>query len=210
MSINQNDLRVIKTKRGLREAFVRLLLEKDYDAISIQDIATEAETARVTFYRHYKNKEELLGDCLNVTFEDLAERVEHATRVEQASGGNFQQGYSPLLTFYEHIQEQETLYHILFSSLGTQIALGRLKKLLAERLKHQIIKRFPGQQFLAPLDIIAYHFASAQIGLAVWWLQNGKPYSSEYMAKISFWLNMAGSARGLGYTGLPVAPPPLS
>ena len=64
MSVNQNDLRVIKTKRGLREAFIRLLLQKGYDAISIQDIATEAQAARVTFYRHYKDKEELLVDCL--------------------------------------------------------------------------------------------------------------------------------------------------
>jgi AcrR family transcriptional regulator len=51
MGINQNDLRVIKTKRGLREAFIRLLLEKGYEAISIQDLATEAETVRVTSYR---------------------------------------------------------------------------------------------------------------------------------------------------------------
>ena len=66
MSINQNDLRVIKTKRGLREAFIRLLLEKGYDAISIQDIATEAEAARVTFYRHYQNKEELFSTVLKL------------------------------------------------------------------------------------------------------------------------------------------------
>ena len=34
MSIDKNDLRVIKTKRGLREAFIRLLLEKGYDGIT--------------------------------------------------------------------------------------------------------------------------------------------------------------------------------
>ena len=85
MSVNQNDLRVIKTKRGLRDAFIRLLLQKGYDAISIQDIATEAQAARVTFYRHYKDKEELLVDCLNVIYEEVSKRVKQVPVEENLS-----------------------------------------------------------------------------------------------------------------------------
>lgn len=203
MNVNENDLRVIKTKRGLREALIRLLLEKDYDAISIQEIAHRAEAARVTFYRHYKNKEELLIDCLSVTYEELAERINHAPEED------FRQGSSPMLAFYEHIQEQETIYHILFSNRGTQLVIGRLRKFLAERAKLLISERIPEEQLLAPLDIIAYHIASAQIGLAAWWLENDTSYSPEYMAQISFWLIMAGSVRGLGLEGFAVDPPPL-
>lgn len=203
MAANQNDLRVIKTKRGLRQAFIRLLLEKGYDAISIQDIATEAETARVTFYRHYKDKGELLFDCLNVVYEELAERV------QKASGDEHRQGYFAMLVLYEHIQEKETLYQILFSNQGTQQVIVRLRRLFADRVKAQIKERFPPEQLLAPVDIIANHIASAQMGLAAWWLQNHQLYTPEYMAQISFWLSMAGSARGIGLEDFPVAPPPL-
>jgi AcrR family transcriptional regulator len=203
MSINQNDLRVIKTKRGLREAFIRLLLEKGYDAISIQDIATEAQAARVTFYRHYKNKEELLLDCLNVVYEELVERV------EQVSAEEIQQGFSPLLFFYEHIQEKEALYQILFSSQGAQFLVTRLRQLISERTKIQIEERFPAGQLLAPIEIIANHMASAQIGLVVWWLENDKPYSPEYMAQISFWLSMAGNMRGFGQDEFHIPPPQI-
>ena len=193
MSVNQNDLRVIKTKRGLRDAFIRLLLYKGYDAISIQDIATEAEVARVTFYRHYRDKEELLVDCLNVIYEEVAKRVNQVSVDD-----DFEQAYLPLYIFYEHIQEEEAIYKVLFSSRGTQVVIERLRKLFADRAKKQITERFPEKQLQVPLDILAYHSASAQVGLAIWWLENDKPYSPEYMAQASLWLSLAGNARGFG------------
>jgi AcrR family transcriptional regulator len=203
MGINQNDLRVIKTKRGLREAFLRLLLEKGYDAISIQDIATEAEAARVTFYRHYKNKEELLVDCIDVIFEGLAEHIRQVTDEE------FQQGYSPGLAFYMQIQEDGKIYRLLSTSRAGQFLIKRLIELFAERVKIQIEARFPAEQLQAPIDIIAYHIASAQIGLVNWWIENDQPYSPEYMAQISLWLSLAGSARGFGLEELPINPPKI-
>ncbi len=204
MGINQNDLRVIKTKRGLREAFVRLLLQKGYDAISIQDIATEAQTARVTFYRHYKNKEELLVDCLNVIYEEISERINQASVDD-----DFKLVYLPSLIFYEHIQEEETLYKILFSSRGTQVVIEQFRKLFADKAKAQIAERLPAEQLRVPLDIIAYHTASAQIGLAIWWLENDKPYPLDYMAQVSVWLSAAGIMRGLGQDEIYRDPPQM-
>jgi AcrR family transcriptional regulator len=203
MSINQNDLRVIKTKRGLREAFIRLLLEKGYDAISIQDIATGAEAARVTFYRHYKNKEELLLDCLDMVYEELVERV------KQVSGEEVQQEYLPLMVFYKHIQEKEELYQILFSSQGAQFLVKRLKELIAQRTRIQIEENILKEQLLVPIEIIANHIGSAIIGLVVWWLENEKPYPPEYMAQLSYWLSFAGNARALGFDQYQVPPPQM-
>jgi AcrR family transcriptional regulator len=203
MGINQNDLRVIKTKRGLREAFIRLLLEKGYDAISITDIATEAEAARVTFYRHYRNKEELLIDCIDMIYDDLAGHI------KQLSNDELRQGYSPMLAFYKQIQKDGKIYRLLSSSRAGQFLVKRLIDLFAARTKTQIEARFPAEQLLAPIDVIAYHVASAQIGLANWWIENDQPYSPEYMARISFWLSMAGSVRGLGLEGLPIDSPKI-
>ena len=206
MSINHNDLRVIKTRRGLRESFIRLLQEKDYDAISITDIATEAEMARVTFYRHYENKEELLVECLSKTYQQLSKRFKHLPKI---SAEAVQQGYIPMLGLYEHIREEETLYRIIFSNRGTQVVVEKLRKFLADRVKEQLMERFPEDQFLAHVEIIAYHFASAQLGMAAWWLENDMPYSPGYMAQISFWLSLAGSARGYSVENFPLAPPTM-
>ncbi|MGD2157297.1 MAG: TetR/AcrR family transcriptional regulator [Anaerolineales bacterium] len=203
MGINQTDLRVIKTKRGLREAFLRLLLEKGYDAISIQDIATEAEAARVTFYRHYKNKEELLIDCIDMICENYAKHI------RQASNEEFRQGYSPMLAVYKQLKDDGKIYRILSKSHAGQFLTKRLIELFAQRVQIQLEARFPAEQLLIPVEIIAYHIASAQIGLTSWWIENDQPYSPEYMAQISFWLSMAGSARGFGLEELPIDPPKI-
>jgi hypothetical protein len=101
------------------------------------------------------------------------------------------------------------LYKILFSSQGAHFLVNRVRELIAERTIIQIKEQFPEEKLLAPVEIIANHIASAQIGLVVWWLENDKPYPAAYMAQVSLWLSIAGSARGYGAEAFPLAPPPI-
>lgn len=192
MRINTDDPRVRKTRRGLQQALVRLILRQGYDSITIQDIATEAETARITFYRHYRDKEELLTDCLNVLYEELK------TKTERLSPENILAGRSPTAILYEHIEEQETLYRILFSSQGTHTVIERMRHHIAMQVMDsaQQVGRQPVGDI--PLEVVAYHAASAQLGLAVWWLEHGKPYPAVYMARLSLWLTLNGIITTMG------------
>ena len=54
------DRRVARTRRHLHEALVALILEKGWDAISVQDVCDKADIGRSTFYTHFADKEELL------------------------------------------------------------------------------------------------------------------------------------------------------
>ena len=120
-----------------------------------------------------------------------------------------QQEYFPLMVFYEHVQEKEELYQILFSSQGAQFLITRMTELIAERTRTQIENRFKAEQLLVPIEIIAYHIGNALIGLVVWWLENEKPYTPEYMAQLSYWLSFAGNARALGFDNYQVPPPQM-
>lgn len=194
MRINMDDPRVKRTRQGLREAFVRLIMAKGYDAISIQDIADEAQAARITFYRHYRDKEELLTDCLNTLYEELAERT------QPISAQGMLEGYSPIRTLYEHIEEKEDLYRILFSSRGTQTVIERMRHHLAQASMNAMRQSGRAPQAGIPEEIVAYHTASAQIGLAIWWLDHNKPYPVNYMARISLWLSLTGILETFGIT----------
>src|SRR5438552_11771223 len=60
---NSPDRRVTKTVASLRLALTELILEKHYDAITVQDIIDRANVGRSTFYTHFRDKEDLLiGD----------------------------------------------------------------------------------------------------------------------------------------------------
>ena len=62
------DLRVIKTKRNIKNAFLELLSEKSINRITVQNILDRALINRATFYKYYHDKfhlaEQLSKNCL--------------------------------------------------------------------------------------------------------------------------------------------------
>ena len=59
------DLRVIKTKGYIKNAFLELLKEKNYAKVSVKDIASLASINRNTFYLHYSSKDDLVSSLVN-------------------------------------------------------------------------------------------------------------------------------------------------
>ena len=53
------DLRIVKTNINIRNTFIQLLNEKDFDSITIQNILDRALINRSTFYKHYSDKYDL-------------------------------------------------------------------------------------------------------------------------------------------------------
>jgi AcrR family transcriptional regulator len=68
------DPRILRSRRMLMEALARLLMKKEFDDISVQEIANEATLNRATFYLHYPDKSVLLQAMTEVRFRDLIER----------------------------------------------------------------------------------------------------------------------------------------
>lgn len=68
------DPRVLRSRGLLMEALLRLLARKEFDDISIQEIADEATLNRATFYLHYPDKNALLQAMTAARFRDLIAR----------------------------------------------------------------------------------------------------------------------------------------
>lgn len=65
------DPRIRRTRRMLQEALEKLLESKDFDRISVQDIASAAAVNRATFYDHYDDKFALLQCLVGNRFHEL-------------------------------------------------------------------------------------------------------------------------------------------
>src|ERR1700761_1940081 len=75
VSVEENtDPRVLRSRQMLMEALLRLLSRKEFDDISIQEIADEAGLNRATFYLHYPDKNALLQALTPARFRDLVAR----------------------------------------------------------------------------------------------------------------------------------------
>jgi AcrR family transcriptional regulator len=68
------DPRILRSRRMLMDSLVRLLKKKEFEDISVQEIADEATLNRATFYLHYPDKNALLQAMTESRFRDLLER----------------------------------------------------------------------------------------------------------------------------------------
>jgi AcrR family transcriptional regulator len=68
------DPRILRSRRMLMDSLERLLKNKEFEDISVQEIADEATLNRATFYLHYPDKSALLQAMTECRFRDLMER----------------------------------------------------------------------------------------------------------------------------------------
>jgi AcrR family transcriptional regulator len=68
------DPRIVRSRRMLMDALVKLLNQKEFEDISIQEIADEATLNRATFYLHFSDKNALLQAMNAARFRELIAR----------------------------------------------------------------------------------------------------------------------------------------
>lgn len=69
--MNNNDRRIRKTKKALREALAKLLSEKELHNITVQELADTADIHRGTFYAHYQDVYDLFNQIEDSVIEEL-------------------------------------------------------------------------------------------------------------------------------------------
>ncbi|MFZ0886607.1 MAG: TetR/AcrR family transcriptional regulator [Candidatus Acidiferrales bacterium] len=72
--VASTDPRILRSRRMLMDSLVRLLSRKEFDDISVQEIAEEATLNRATFYLHYPDKNAILRAMTAQRFRDLIAR----------------------------------------------------------------------------------------------------------------------------------------
>ncbi|MEW5831033.1 MAG: helix-turn-helix domain-containing protein, partial [Chloroflexota bacterium] len=68
------DPRVKRTRNLLEQAFMEVVAEKGFQAVSVQDIAERAGINRATFYAHFPDKYALLDHSIRQMFRQELEK----------------------------------------------------------------------------------------------------------------------------------------
>ncbi len=80
-----SDRRVVRTRRAIREAFLKLMEQQDYHKITIASIARAADIDRKTFYLHYESVSQLVDEIVHDEAEAMVERCRGAFSVADRS-----------------------------------------------------------------------------------------------------------------------------
>ena len=59
-TLSRPDRRVARTRKALKDALTDLILERGYEALTVQDVIDRADVGRSTFYAHFLDKDDLL------------------------------------------------------------------------------------------------------------------------------------------------------
>jgi AcrR family transcriptional regulator len=73
----KEDKRVQRTKKAIKNAFLKILADKELEKISVKEIAECAEVDRKTIYNYYNGVYEILDDLENELAQDFEKAIEN-------------------------------------------------------------------------------------------------------------------------------------
>lgn len=180
------DRRKQRTRQLLRDSLIALILEKGYDAVTVQDITDRANLGRATFYLHYKDKDELLLSMMDDIQQDIMERT-----MPIVNGSLFLlDGRPPSLLAFQHAEEHADFYRAMLGEGGLAGVFTRYRKSGAARVQTQLEPHLGESD--VPIEILSHYLMGGLDALLAWWLENDRPYSAEYMADVFHQLVMMG------------------
>ncbi len=168
------DRRSQRTRQALIQALIELLSSKHYDQITVQDIVTQANVGRSTFYAHFERKDQLLKDGFESLLDAL---VEHIVLDEVTGQPSF-----VVTMLFQHAVGHFNLYRALIWGSGFDVITieghAALSEKIEKRLSHLLKGKNPA---MIPLPVLAYSVAGSLLILLKWWLDNKMPYPPEQM-----------------------------
>ena len=177
MAAKTIDRRVRRTRTALQHALIALILKKGYDAVTVEDICTEADIGRSTFYLHYSGKDDLKRSGLEHLRDQLARR-------QQAAAANGARGtFAFIEPLFEHAAQHAELYRALAGSRGGEIFLGGIREVVGE-LAREELAAWHGRQDGIRREAAVSYLAGACISVLVWWLEAGTEEPAAQMAAL--------------------------
>ena len=117
------DRRALYTQKAIKDAFLRVKRNKDYNMITIADICREAEISRGTFYAHFSN----IAEVLDALLDDALANMDYLRNYIAApdTGVEPQCAYP----FCRFVRESKELRCILFDDTLDHIVIKKLAEL---------------------------------------------------------------------------------
>ena len=169
------DLRVQKTMAAIDRAFSELLVEKDYEKISVKELCERARINKKTFYTYYAGLDELLAEKLEALSVGFVARIAALRAPDDLTAINRE--------FFRFAEEQGELYERIVCSGSYRALAGKMLSGLVRRAWRDA----PGFQALAPQrqNLLVSFLANTGGELFRQWVRDGKKLPLEEVVALS-------------------------
>jgi AcrR family transcriptional regulator len=165
------DARQVRSRRALTGAMLTLLDEMPFDQVTIREITARAGTGYATFFRHYPDKEALLGDVASQEIASLIAMV--LPLLSSASSAETTRALC------HHVAEHRKLWFALL----TGGAAGILRAEFIRQARDLSIGMTQRESWL-PADLAVVYATGSTVDLLAWWLAHEQSHSADQIAAI--------------------------
>lgn len=163
------DRRVKRTHDVLHQALISLMIEKGYEAITVQEILDRANVGRSTFYTHYVGKQDLLRSGLKHLSEDL---LQHQRAASTLKGTPRERAFAFSLALFQHVYSYRTVYHAIVGRQSGTIVISELRGLLADLVRNDLKMLLPGDRYSdLPRNAVIHFVVGSLMSVITWWLE---------------------------------------
>lgn len=167
-----------RTHEALTFALIHLVLEKRYEAITIQNLLDRADVGRSTFYSHFRGKDDLLlrswGRLLEGLDRDMDQRRDGADPAHRR--------IAPVRELFGHVAQMKQFHQALARARMLdrvyQVGVVQLGATIARRLTKSPLAT-AGET--VPTPVAAQAYAGALFAMLRWWVDHDAPYAPEWM-----------------------------
>ncbi len=159
-----------ETKNKIKESFLKLLKEEDFDTINTKDIMDLAGGARSNFYNYFSDKFQL---CTAIMQDELKkiERIINAYFRENSDFGP-ERIHDLYLICFRHTYENKNLYSALFTIDRFSDFPEMLRKSLVQLLDYRFMMHFGDRSsLLLKDDYRSYMMSTITVSTIEYWVK---------------------------------------
>lgn len=180
---NLKDLRVIKTRRAIRNAFAKLLTKKDINDITVTELSREAKINRKTFYNYYSGVYQVADDML-VEISESYNQILKGVKFEH----NMHRADQLLKRMTNLVESDPEFFGYVFTMSGSQSLASSIINLLKEKTKAAMLEQIDLDSRVA--DIAIDFVFSGMLSVYQHWLMSDRSQKlsdvSEVISVMSF------------------------
>ena len=127
----RTDLRILRTRKSIQDAFLSLLQEKEFSKITVRDITDRAFINRNTFYLHYSDKENLLKSLCTVRLDHLKKLIKQPQKSVHEEALR-----TLILKILEEISHNQVFYQTMINDETTSFSNQLKTEIVAQMLEN--------------------------------------------------------------------------
>jgi AcrR family transcriptional regulator len=165
------------------------MVEKGYDAITVQDLIDRANVGRSTFYSHFLDKEQLLLGSIDQLREFLKQQCDMRSLPTESSGYRF--GFS--LAMLQHVQSDKLIFRAVAGKQSGVLVIYHIKRMLTELAREEIAALLANTiSSKIPQEVAIVFVVNTFWSILTWWMEQNTSYSAIEIDQMFHTLTLSG------------------